>query len=271
MSDQSLPPEAYGLGRPLAEYNTRRDFAITGFLAIVLGGICVGGVFAWNALGLLGNPGTEECLVSGLAAVGLGLLLSVAAAFMGRRRVVVFAEGMVHTRRGKHTVVRWDDVERVLLYGSTAPARRCTVQTKYGDRLVIADSMYAEGRQLADTIREEVTKRKGTVYVVYKPLTTVDSSGNVVPDIEGQIASKVNGSLFLLVVFGWLVGSLVFCPLAIIRTTQALRLIEEKHIGEEYRAKAKIIRAIAVLLVLFWLGVIGFFALVLLTNGFTSG
>src|SRR5574341_946568 len=183
MSDQPLPPEAYGLGRPVAEYKTRRDLAILGLVMIVLGGIAVGGVFAWKALGLP-TDAVEECLVGGLGGVGVGLLLSVAAAFMGRRRVMVFAEGMLHTRRGKHTVVRWNDVERVLLYepGPEATARRCTVQTKYGDKLVIAGSIFGGGRQLADIIQEEATKREIAVYVVRKPLTTVDSSGNVVPD-----------------------------------------------------------------------------------------
>lgn len=106
-------------------------------------------------------------------------------------------------------------------------------------------------------------------YVFRKPIIATDAEGNpATPEtnIEVEIARKTNGSALyvLLGLFG--VTGLVLCPLAYIRTTEALRMIDEHHMGEKYRGRAKAVRIGAILVLGGWLTVTAFFFGFILLN-----
>ena len=98
---------------------------------------------------------------------------------------------------------------------------------------------------------------------------TTDSDGEIVPavsDTEALIARKTRGSLIYVILGGLGVGAIIFCPLAFIRSGQALRLIEEQGIGQEHRTMAKVTRVLSAVVLAFWLVaallfVVGVFAL----------
>jgi flagellar basal body-associated protein FliL len=75
-------------------------------------------------------------------------------------------------------------------------------------------------------------------------------------EIEAEIGRKVQGSFIYLLLSGLGFTSIVVCPLAYIRTTKALRMIEEHGVGERYRGAAKIVRVLSAAVLLFWIVVV---------------
>ena len=90
------------------------------------------------------------------------------------------------------------------------------------------------------------------VRIVRHPITTVDDEGTVIEDpsvLESEIARKVKYStiyLILSVFFG--PAGLILCPLVILRNSQALRLIADRRVGQEYVKRAKVFRGLAIAL-----------------------
>lgn len=107
------------------------------------------------------------------------------------------------------------------------------------------------------------------VRFVRKPKMRVDSLGNLVPavsDIEAQIAKKAQGALMYAIFSMFGVASIIVCPLAFIYATQALRLIDQHQVGEQYRGRANTARLLAGLSALFWLVVVGCLVLVVVLS-----
>jgi len=99
---------------------------------------------------------------------------------------------------------------------------------------------------------------------VRQPVAPLTSDGQ--PNVEPIIAKKAQGSLIyaLLGILGF--SAIVVCPLAFIRANQALRLIDEHQVGEQYRGTAKAARIIAPVIFLFYAG-IAVLLLILITSG----
>jgi hypothetical protein len=66
-----------------------------------------------------------------------------------------------------------------------------------------------------------------------------------VSDTEATIAKKAQGALFYAIFSGTGFATIICCPLAYIYANQALKLIEEHGIGEQYKSKAKTARGLA--------------------------
>ena len=75
-------------------------------------------------------------------------------------------------------------------------------------------------------------------------------------EIEGLIGKKSQGSLIYVLLGGLGFPAIILCPLAFIRSSQALRMIDEYGIGEQYRKMATAARILSVVVSLFWAGVL---------------
>lgn len=96
---------------------------------------------------------------------------------------------------------------------------------------------------------------------VRQPATT-PSGGEAADDlskVEARIARKAQGSLIyaLLGILGF--SAILVCPLAFMRANQALRLIDEHHVGEQYRRTAHAARIIAPAIFLFYAAIVAIF------------
>ena len=87
-----------------------------------------------------------------------------------------------------------------------------------------------------------------------------------VPDVEATIAHKARGSLIyaLLSVLGPV--AIVACPLAYVRSNQALRLIEQHQVGQKHRGTAKAARILAAVIFLGWTALIVFWLVLLVVH-----
>lgn len=67
----------------------------------------------------------------------------------------------------------------------------------------------------------------------------------ITDDVETKISKKTSGAL-MYALFSWTgFGAILCCPLAIINANQALKLMDEHNVGENYRKKAKLARTMA--------------------------
>ncbi len=97
--------------------------------------------------------------------------------------------------------------------------------------------------------------------VVGKPVEVVMSATS---DTEAKIAKKSQGAfIYAVLSFMGLVG-LICGPLAIHYANQALNMIDENHIGEQHRSKAKNARTLAIIVTVLWWGVVLVLALLTL-------
>jgi hypothetical protein len=90
---------------------------------------------------------------------------------------------------------------------------------------------------------------------VRKPRMVVNETGEMVPaalDVEKDIARKVDGSTVYLILGVLGPVSFVTMPLIVARTTRALRLIDEQHVGERYRSKARTVRILSIIVFGLW-------------------
>lgn len=89
---------------------------------------------------------------------------------------------------------------------------------------------------------------------------TVPDGSNVFPEDQNvrEIAYKTNGSLIYAIL--GIVGpvALVTGPLVFVRTGQALHLIDEHQVGENYKIRVTIARIVALLFFLLWLVLFSF-------------
>ena len=91
--------------------------------------------------------------------------------------------------------------------------------------------------------------------VIRQPSGAIDSRGDVLgsaPDIEAIIGKKAQGSLIYALLGGLGIAAIILCPLAFIRSGQALKMIDEHKVGEHYRKTAKAARILAAVILLFW-------------------
>jgi hypothetical protein len=75
---------------------------------------------------------------------------------------------------------------------------------------------------------------------------------------EALIAKKADGAVMYTVLTGTGLGAVIGCPLAFVYANQALRLIEEHGVGDQYRRKARIAKVVAAVVTLLWVVTIGF-------------
>jgi hypothetical protein len=90
---------------------------------------------------------------------------------------------------------------------------------------------------------------------IRQPRVSAGATGEIgqeAADIEALIAKKAQGSLIYVLLGGTGVGALIFCPLAFIRSGQALKMIEQHGIGERHRRIAEIARALSAILLVAW-------------------
>jgi hypothetical protein len=81
-----------------------------------------------------------------------------------------------------------------------------------------------------------------------------------VTTVEAIIAKKSQGALMygIFSITGF--AALICCPLAIIYSNQAIKLIDENRVGEQHRSKAKLARVIASVATLLWVIAIACYA-----------
>jgi hypothetical protein len=84
--------------------------------------------------------------------------------------------------------------------------------------------------------------------------------------IADDINRKINGSLIYVILSALGFAAIVTCPLAILRITKAIKLIDTHQVGEEHRQKAQIVRRVAILSITFWI-LAGFGLLYLMLYG----
>lgn len=85
------------------------------------------------------------------------------------------------------------------------------------------------------------------VYAIGKKDTTEKTLEEVISDVAN---SAIFYSLFGL--FGFGIGTIIFSPLALYRSNQIIKLIDEHHIGEQYKSRIKVARVLAVIALVFW-------------------
>lgn len=73
-----------------------------------------------------------------------------------------------------------------------------------------------------------------------------------VNDIEAKIARKAQGALMYAIFSITGFAALICCPLAIVYASQAIKLIDEHHVGEQHRNKANTARWIAIIFTTLW-------------------
>ena len=84
-----------------------------------------------------------------------------------------------------------------------------------------------------------------------------------VNDIEAKIAKKSQGALMYTIFSATGFAAVICCPLAIVYANQALKLIDENRVGEQYRSKAKTARTLAIVFTALWVVAIICFASVM--------
>ena len=85
------------------------------------------------------------------------------------------------------------------------------------------------------------------VYAIGKKDTTEKTDEKVISDIAN---SAIFYSLFGL--FGFGIGTIIFSPLALYRSKQIIKMIDERHIGEQYKSRIQIARVLTVIALVFW-------------------
>ena len=81
-----------------------------------------------------------------------------------------------------------------------------------------------------------------------------------VNDQEATISKKAQGALMYAIFSATGFAALICCPMAFVHANQAVNLIDEHGIGQQYRKKAKTARAIAGIATLLWVSVVFCFA-----------
>lgn len=74
-------------------------------------------------------------------------------------------------------------------------------------------------------------------------------------EVEEIIAKKTQGSMMYAILSATGFAAIICCPLAIIYASQALKLINEHGLGEEYRKKAITSKGIAIVATVLWISI----------------
>ncbi|MFN2235760.1 MAG: hypothetical protein ACK2U1_16160 [Anaerolineales bacterium] len=117
--------------------------------------------------------------------------------------------------------------------------------------LILALLFGEEGAGYA-TILELVTV-VGIAILAVVLIRVVGKKVEPVNDIEATIAKKAQGALMYAIFSATGFAAVICCPLAFVYANQALKLIDENNIGEQYRGKAKTARIIAGVATLLWI------------------
>jgi len=162
---EQLAGDLYGLGgTPTAEYKARSSIPVVLVgLAIFWGlvglGLVIGGLLASR------NDSSLLCLVPpGLVLVGVGIWAFTQWRLKRTLRVLVFPDGLVHTRGAKTNVFRWDEIESVWESAQKARPTSRTVYRAYtivdhDGRKAVLTGDFVGVKALGDTIQREVSER----------------------------------------------------------------------------------------------------------------
>lgn len=82
--------------------------------------------------------------------------------------------------------------------------------------------------------------------------------------IEALISKKANEALIYALVGAMGLSAVVFCPLAIVYASQAIKLIDQHQLGEKYRSNAKAAKAIAIIFTILYTITIALYFLTIL-------
>ncbi len=163
MSSIQVPTQAYELGNPLAEYKGKGGRIFLNLLLVLFGFVIlfVGAAqfFANAAYGALCVAGI------GLGVVGLGAFAIFRAINERDLRVIVLSKGLMQTKGGRHTLIRWEEIKEVWQavtvhkrYGiTTHTTHRYTILLRNEEKVLFTDTL-KNVEALGKTIQEEVTK-----------------------------------------------------------------------------------------------------------------
>lgn len=93
---------------------------------------------------------------------------------------------------------------------------------------------------------------------IRQPRVETDENGQMIEggvDLAPVIGRKAQGSLIYALLGGLGVAAVILCPLAFIRSGQALKMIDKHQLGEQYRGTAKAARILSVVIFVFWAAV----------------
>lgn len=155
---EGIPPAAYELGDPLAEYKTKRFNTLGGPIMAAVGllFLVLGCQFS-QSLVLLG--------ILGMILLPFGLFITLFGLKQRGLRVILFRDGFMYQQPKATQIVRWQDIAFVhktvtrnsinLIYmGKTFTY---TIQTKTPSRIILDDKL-ERIEHLGDTIQEQAFK-----------------------------------------------------------------------------------------------------------------
>ena len=175
----TLPPAAYELGTPTAEYKPggkRLIGVVIGTLVLVgLGGFLL-------AVGLTSRGSRAVPAVLGLVLCGLAIWVVAATVIGWNTRVLVFPDGLLHIKNGKSNVFRWDDIgavwqqitKRYVNGVYTGTTHIYTLRRYDGEQIKLSDSL-AKVEELGTLVQNETFKR-----LMPKAIATYNQGGTVV-------------------------------------------------------------------------------------------
>lgn len=163
--------QAHELGQPLGQWKVRSSYLSKYYIRGGILAIFGLGLMLCGLLGLFAEEGGVELLACcgsvGLIVGGLGLTIGVETLKERDLEVQVFTEGLIYTKRGEHTLARWDDITAVWQektdykrYGMTTyTVRKFTIQLRDGHEFHL-DNTLDEIETLGQTIQNQITQRQ---------------------------------------------------------------------------------------------------------------
>lgn len=90
--------------------------------------------------------------------------------------------------------------------------------------------------------------------VVLRVWPELDSRGEVIEESETEtlIRKTAHAAWVAALLGGLMIPAIVFCPLALVRSRQAIRMIEEQGVGGRYRGPAVKARTLSIVISLLW-------------------
>jgi hypothetical protein len=174
----TMPPIAYELGIPTAEYTSKRGRLIWTIIGVLF-------LFALSGFFFFGALSAREPIglfIMGLLCGGLGLALVVGTALNWNTRVLVFPDGLVHIKNGKSSVFRWNDIgavwqqitKRYVNGVYTGTTHFYTLRRYDGEQIKLNDSL-GKVEELGNLVQSETFKR-----LMPKAIATYNAGGTVV-------------------------------------------------------------------------------------------
>ena len=159
---EQLPPDAYQLGQPLAEYKARRFNTFGGPILAAIGLLLmVIGCQISQSLILLG--------VLGVILLPFGLFITLFGLTQRGLRVVLFTDGLLHQQAKKSQIIRWQDIAFIhkvttrnfIHFIYAGKSYSYTIQTKAPMRIVLDDKL-ERVEELGDKVQDAVAQLAST-------------------------------------------------------------------------------------------------------------